>query len=167
MDQQEFMFLIPGVIYGIAIFDLLSIIRSNKIYWESLLWVLLLFFCIVSILFNLFPKLEAITSNIRIYTLFLFSPILFAHSCFLLTPKEENSDLKHQFHQNRKAFFLSASGVITVGLILNYIGIKSSMIYLNIIGLSLFLLNVFIDKLPLRLAAAVFLLVWIILNYMK
>ena len=34
MQKQEFFLLIPAIIYGVALIDLLKVFGNNKIYWE-------------------------------------------------------------------------------------------------------------------------------------
>lgn len=167
MDKQEFLFLIPGIIYGTAIFDLLSISRAKKLYWESVLWVILLFFSVIVILFSLYENLDNIISSIFNYTIFLAAPILFAQSCYLLSSGDKKVDLKNLFISNRKKFFLAVSGLVLVNLILSYLGMNQTNPIFSFIGLTLFVLNVFFDKIYLRLLAAGFLVCWILSYYLK
>jgi len=117
VDKDEFLFLIPGVLYGIAVFDLLSLVRNKKTYWESILWACLLFFTLVGLLFQLYDDLVPITSNIFYYTIFLISPIFFVQCCYLIAPADPEADVKTVFDKNRKSFFLSLPGVVFINAI--------------------------------------------------
>ena len=127
MEKQEFLFLIPGIIYGSAIFDLLSIGRAKKLYWESVLWVILLFFSVVVILFSLYEDLNNITSSVIDYSIFLASPILFAQASFLLSSGDKEVDLKDYFLINRKKFFLVTCSLKVVNMIISYLGINQAL----------------------------------------
>ncbi len=166
MEKQEFLFLIPGIIYGSAIFDLLSIGRAKKLYWESVLWVILLFFSVVVILFSLYEDLNIITSSIINYSIFLASPILFAQACFLLSSADKEADLKVYFLNNRKKFFIVMFSLEVVNIMISYLGINQAIPIISLVGLALLLLNVFFDKIYLRLLVAGFLGFWIIVYYL-
>lgn len=167
MDKEEFLFLIPGVLYGIAVFDLLSLVRNKKIYWESILWAALLFFTLVGMLFNLYDDLVLITSNILYYTIFLFSPIFFVQCCYLIAPSDPKADMKSGFEENRKYFFLSLGGVVLINTIVHLIAAQREHWIHTIIFLAVFGINAFFNKIYLRMIAAVSLIVLVIIGYLR
>ncbi|MBD79494.1 MAG: hypothetical protein CL840_11305 [Crocinitomicaceae bacterium] len=167
MDKEEFLFLIPGVLYGIAVFDLLSLVRNKKTYWESILWAMLLFFALIAIMFNLYEDLVTITSNIYYYTLFIFSPILFVQCCYLISPTDVEDDMKEVFTTNRKTFFMSLTGVIAVNLLIHVLVTNKTNYVQSLFFILIFGLSAFYDKVYLRLVAAAAIGFVIVATYIK
>ena len=63
MDKQEFLLLIPGIIYGVAIADLLKIVRHKVNYWEVVFWGVLLLTTIINHWMELYKKLDAMVEH--------------------------------------------------------------------------------------------------------
>ena len=38
MEKQEFFLLLPAIVYGVAIIDLLKVFSHEKNYWEMVAW---------------------------------------------------------------------------------------------------------------------------------
>ena len=57
MEKQEFLLLIPAIIYGVAIVDLLKIFQHKIRYWELIAWGLLLMVLVINIWIELYQKL--------------------------------------------------------------------------------------------------------------
>ncbi len=60
MDKQEFLPLIPGIVYGVAIVNLLKIVQHKVNYWEEVFWGVLLLTTIINHWMELYKKLEKI-----------------------------------------------------------------------------------------------------------
>ena len=83
MSKSEFILLIPGIIYGVAMVDLLKIFRHSKRYWESVAWGIAMFLNLIVSWYELYDKLEIISSNIALSLI----------SLLLLTGKESSNSL--------------------------------------------------------------------------
>lgn len=165
MDKEEFLFLIPGVLYGIAVFDLLSLIRNKKPYWESQLWAGLLFFTLIAILFNLYEDLTSVTSSILYYTLYLFSPIFFVQACYLITPKEDHDDMKEHFIKKRKLFFGSLTGLVFINFLIHILITDKVNLVQSAVFVALFGINIFVDKVYVRMISVLALVAVVIKTY--
>lgn len=165
MSKDEFLFLIPGVIYGMVVFDLISLLRSKKYYWESLFWGALMFFELLTIVYHLFDDLVLLTSNLGYYTLFIFSPLLFVQGSFSLTPKDENENMELRFSQKRQAFFGSLTGVLVVNFIIRFFITGHMEPIQHATLLILIGLNVIFDKMYLRLFTGVLVGITVIYDY--
>ncbi len=150
MDREEFFFLIPGVLYGIALFDLLSVFRAKKYYWESIAWAVILFVSLVSTLFDLFPKLTAISENFWVYIIFLLSPLLFVHSCYVIASQDSELGQKERFLTYRKAFFGSLSGFVLINILVQLLVINDHRLVFRLVILALFIPHLFVDNVRIR-----------------
>lgn len=151
--------------FGMAVFDLISLLRSKKYYWESLLWGVLMFFSLLSIVYRLFDDLILLTSNLGYYTLFIFSPLFFVQASYSLTPKNENDNMNDLFHSNRKAFFGSVSGVLLINFIIQYFITHRVEPIQHVLLVLLIASNMFFNKLYLRIVASGMVCFSILLDY--
>lgn len=120
MSKSEFIILIPGIIYGVAMVDLLKIFRHSKRYWESVAWGVAMFLNLIVSWFDLYDKVEVISSNISLFTAYIISPLLFAQAVFVLTPEEEHTDTKAYFLKTQHLFFILILSYIIVNMGLSY-----------------------------------------------
>ncbi len=120
MSKSEFILLIPGIIYGVAMVDLLKIFRHSNRYWESVAWGIAMFLNLIVSWFGLYDKLEIISSNIALFTAYIISPLLFAQAVFVLTPEEEHTDTKVYFLKAQHLFFILIFSYILVNMGLSY-----------------------------------------------
>jgi hypothetical protein len=114
MNKSEFILLIPGIIYGVALVDLLKIFRHKNTYWEVTGWGVIMIINLIVSWFSLYDKLEVISGNILLFTVYLVSPLLFAQAVFVLTPEEEDTDTKAYFMKTNRLFFILLLGLIVV-----------------------------------------------------
>ena len=72
MDKLEFLLIIPAIIYGVAIVDLLKIFNHKKNYFELVGWGI---FCLVAIVISwseVYNKADIIVKdNFSFYVLFI------------------------------------------------------------------------------------------------
>ena len=121
MDKQEFLLLIPAIIYGVAIVDLLKIVQHKVNYWEVVFWGILLLITIINHWVNLYQKLEfMVDSNINFY-LVIGQSIVYAQAANVITPGVEDKDTKAYFFKIRKMFFLIIAGSILINLLLQFV----------------------------------------------
>ena len=117
MEKQEFFLLIPAIIYGVALIDLLKIFGDSKIYWELLAWGCLLMINIIVIWLELWAKLELVATDKWFFILIIIQAILFAQIAAVITPEEKHIDTKTYFFSIRKVFFLLMSATIVFNLL--------------------------------------------------
>ncbi|UTW62420.1 hypothetical protein KFE98_20840 [bacterium SCSIO 12741] len=155
MDREEFFFLIPGVLYGIALFDLLSVFRAKKYYWESLAWALILFVSLVGNLFDLYPKLTAISQNLWVYLIYLLSPLMFVHACYVIASQDDKLEQKDRFITYRKSFFGALAGFILINILAQLFVVNDNRLIFRLIVLAFFVPHLFIDQVKLRAVSLV------------
>lgn len=102
MSKTEFLILIPGVLYGIGLADLLKL-SFKKYYFEAYLWGLIMLMVLVLHWFDLFENIGSITDHRGKFLLSLVVPLLYTTTCYNLTPDDES---KVYFMDNRKKLFL-------------------------------------------------------------
>ena len=112
MAKQEFFLLIPAIIYGVALIDLLKVFGNNKIYWELLAWGSMLMVDIIVIWLELWAKLNLVATDKWFFILVIIQAILFAQIAAVITPEEKDIDTKIYFHSIRKLFFSLISATI-------------------------------------------------------
>ena len=76
MDRQEFFLLIPAILYGVSIVDLLKIFTHKKNYIEMVGWGLFMMLAVIYTWIDLFNKLPIVTSNNLNYFLIIIQAIL-------------------------------------------------------------------------------------------
>ena len=120
MDKQEFFLLIPAIIYGVAIVDLLKIFSHKNNYVEMVGWGL---YVMMGVIFNwieLYNRLGILsTSNISFFII-IGHAILYARLASLITPEEKDSDTKAYFMQVRKTFFWLISVTTAYGIAIRH-----------------------------------------------
>jgi hypothetical protein len=120
MSKSEFILLIPGIIYGVAMVDLLKIFRHSNRYWESVAWGIAMFLNLIVSWFGLYDKLEVISSNIALFTAYIISPLIFAQAVFVLTPEEEHSDTRAYFIKAQPLFYILILSYVVMNIILSF-----------------------------------------------
>ena len=152
MSKPEFILLIPGIVYGVALVDLLKIFRHKQTYWEVVGWGIALFFNLIVSWFGLYDKLEIISSNIVYFTVYLISPLLFAQSVFVLTPEEADTDTRKYFFANQRTFFIIYTCFMVSNAILALF-IEENVIFQYMRGIAFlpFILVIFWPKKILRI----------------
>lgn len=105
MDKQEFYLLIPGIIYGVAIVDLLKVFEHRKNYWEMITWGIAIMLGICYSWILLYSKLDKIASDKLFFLLVIAQAILAAQIARTLTPELKDEDTKAYFFEKRKIFF--------------------------------------------------------------
>jgi hypothetical protein len=156
MERQEFFLLMPAIIYGVALIDLLKVFGNNKIYWELLAWGSMLMVNIVIVWLELWSKLDMVATNKWFFILTIFQAILLAQIAGVITPEEKDIDTKVYFFSIRKVFFL----LISATIIVNFIG--QEFFYDDhrpwLIRISVLILGLacaFIDKIWIRITSLV------------
>ena len=129
MEKQEFLLLIPAIIYGVAIVDLLKIFNHKKNYIEMLGWG---FYVMIGLIFTwieLFNKLETVTGDNISFFLIIFQAVLFARAAALITPEANHSDTKEYFMEIRKRFFWLLSVIALYGIMMRYFAYEEEAVH--------------------------------------
>jgi hypothetical protein len=150
MSKSEFILLIPGILYGVALIDLLKVTRHGKRYWETIVWAILLFLVVISDWFKLYNFVDLISNDIFLFTLYIVSPLIFVQTCFILTPEEEDEDMKAYFLKHKKVFFLSIVAYMLSKIAIQQYVLDDGKLLFRIVGISLFIVSAFIDKIWVR-----------------
>ena len=150
MDKGEFLLLIPGLIYGVGLVDLLKIFRSG-IYWEISVMAVFLFVNLIINWFLFFERLQIVSDDIAVFTLTMISPMLFTRACVVLTPEYEVEDTKHYFEGIRKIFFLLLGSQTVVNIIIEQVVHDDGFNFIRILGAIILFLCAYYDKLWLRI----------------
>ena len=120
MDKLEFLLIIPAIIYGVAIVDLLKIFNHKKSYFELVGWGIFLLLAIVISWSEIFDKAESIVrSNVSFYVLILQS-IIAARIAAVITPEERHINTKKYFMDIKRSFFLLLALSAFVNLLSQY-----------------------------------------------
>jgi len=106
MEKQEFLLLIPAVVFGVAIVDLLKLFSHKKSYFELVGWGIFLMLSIVSTWMRLFEKLDVVSSSNLLFLLIIAQAMLFARAANIITPEEKHEDTKAYFFSILKPFFI-------------------------------------------------------------
>lgn len=120
MDKQEFFLLIPAIIYGVAIVDLLKIFSHRRNYLELVGWGIFVMMAVIFSWIELYNKLGLITSDNISFFFIIIQAIIFAKIAALITPEEKDIDTKEYFFNVRKLFFLLLSAMAVYGIIMQY-----------------------------------------------
>lgn len=159
MDKQEFLLLIPGIIYGVAIVDLLKIIQHRVNYWEIVLWGVLLMVTIIRHWMELYQKLEFLVDNNLNFFLIIGQAVIYAQAANVITPENLDSDTKAYFFKVRKTFFLIILVSLVFNVLLEFIVFEDHELWLRITGLPIVLACAYINKIWLRAAVGVYIFI--------
>jgi hypothetical protein len=120
MDKQEFFLLIPAIIYGVAIVDLLKIFSHKKNYIEMVGWGLFVMMAVIFSWIELYDKLAVITGNNINFFFTIFHSIIFAKAAAIITPEEKDVNTKEYYFNVRKSFFLLLTAMTIYGMLMQY-----------------------------------------------
>lgn len=120
MAKQEFLLLIPAIIFGVAIVDLLKLFSHKKTYFELMGWGIFLLMAIINLWINLYEKLDVITSGNLMFLLIIVQAMLYARAANIITPEEKDVDTKKYFLSNYKSFFYLLVAISIVNSLLRY-----------------------------------------------
>ena len=118
MSKSEFLLLIPGIIYGVGVVDLIKV-TFQKHYWEIYLWAIILFLVFILQWYSLYNAIDQIGESKLSFTLMMVTPLVFTRGCYILTPTE-SAETKTYFIQYRRAFFINLVFMILANGISQY-----------------------------------------------
>ena len=165
MEKQEFLLLIPAIIYGVAIVDLLKIFNHKKNYIEMLGWGI---YVMIGVIFNwtiLFNKLELITVGNASFFLIIIQAVLFSRAAAIITPEQKDVDTKGYFMEIRVKFFWLISFIVIYGMLMRYFIYDDQTIYwLRPIAIALYLSAAYSNKYWLRMSIMIAALILVLVR---
>ena len=165
MNLTIYMSVIPGIVYGMALVELIRIYRHKSSYWETNLLGVFLFIAIITNRYQLFPVVDEMFGNMVIFTLYMLSPMVFLQACYMLTPDGDEEDAKVHFDRRRKAFFLCLTLFVAGNVLIETFFEPQGMLVLRIIGIGLFAGNILLNSIKLRVVTYLFTLLGLITAY--
>ena len=120
MEKQEFLLLIPAIIFGVAIVDLLKLFSHKKTYFELVGWGVFLMLAIIAVWMQLFEKLEVVSSSNLLFLLIIGQAMLYARAANVITPEEKHVDTKAYFFSIQKSFFLLFVVIAIFNMLMQY-----------------------------------------------
>lgn len=153
MDKQEFFLLIPAIIYGVAIVDLLKIFNHRKNYIEMMGWGIYMMLAVIYTWTQLYAKLDLITDSPTNFFLFIVQAIIMAKLANIITPEEKDHDTKQYFFNIRRTFFILASISTVYNSLLSFFIFEDRIPFLlRGLGITFFLIAAFSNNFWLRIA---------------
>ena len=156
MEKQEFFLLMPAIIYGVALVDLLKVFKSRKTYWEVVAWGSVFMVYIIIIWLELWAKLDLVATNKWFFILMILKAILLAQIAGVITPEEKNTNTKNYFLSVIVQIFLMVTALLIFNILLQeffYNDYRPWSIRIAILVLSLSC--VFFNKSWIRIATLV------------
>ena len=118
MEKQEFFLLLPAIIYGVALVDLLKVFKGRKTYWEVVAWGSVFMVYIVIIWLELWAKLDIVATDKWFFILTILKAILLAQIAGIITPEAKDTNTKNYFLSVRVQFFLMVSALVMFNIFL-------------------------------------------------
>ena len=159
MDKQEFLLLIPAIIYGVAIVDLLKIFSHKKNYIEMMGWGLFVMIGTIFTWIELFNKLEKLTGDNISFFLIIFQAVLFARAAALITPEVSDTDTKAYFMEIRKRFFLLLGIIAAYGMMMRHFVYDDNVVlWLRPLLIVIYIITAFSNNFWVRIGALILIL---------
>jgi hypothetical protein len=148
--------LIPAIIYGVAIVDLLKIFSHRKNYFEMVGWGIFVLLVVVFSWMELYHKLESVTGNNLNFFLIIAQSILFSQAAALITPEQDIIDTKAYFFEKRKNFFFVLIAISLLGFVMQYLVFDDQKpSWIRPLAITFFLIGAYSNKTWLRTAVLV------------
>lgn len=153
MSQVEFLMVFHGVIFSMAIVDLVSHTRDifTKSYWEYIIWAIALFEIGAMSWYNTFDKMEAVAYNYGHFLVMMLPVIFYFLTIRIFTPSKDEG-YKEYFLKNTKPFIGMLFLFSLSGFFSDYIlGVEPHFLWMRIV-VTLFLIPAyFINNSVVRL----------------
>lgn len=149
MDPKTLL-LIPGVIYGVGLADLLKAFKP-KVYWEITSMAILLILTLTVNWFLFSERLSVVGENLGLFALTLVTPLLFTRACNVLTPDPGTRDTREHYMKVLKPFFLLLTAHTTVMVIIQILVHDDGFNLMRFIGIPFLLVCAFYHKLWVRI----------------
>ncbi len=147
MDKQEFFLIIPGVIYGVAIVDLLKVVAHKNNYFEVVGWGTVYLLGIVNLWVDLYKKLDAITQSNLSFLLIIIQAVIYSRGAHIITPEEKDVNTKEYFLETKKEFFTILILAVSCNILIQeVVKADNTPLWSRLLGLVVFSSLIFIDK---------------------
>lgn len=164
MEKQEFLLLIPAIIFGVAIVDLLKLFGHKKTYFELVGWGVFLMLAIIAVWMRLFEKLEVVSSSNLLFLLIIGQAMFYARAANIITPEEKHEDTKAYFFSIQKSFFLLLAVIAIFNMLMQYFVYNDHQSeWVRPLGIALSLICAFSKNVWVRSSIMVFYLVMAVL----
>ena len=159
MEKQEFLLLIPAIVFGVAIVDLLKLFSHKKSYFELVGWGVFLMLSIVSTWMRLFEKLDVVSSSNLLFILIIAQAMLYARAANIITPEEKHVDTKAYFFSIIKPFFILFAVIAFFNMLMQYFVFDDHQSgWIRPAGIVLALICAYVDKVWVRTTIMAFFL---------
>ena len=111
MSKEEFLLIIPAVVFGIAVVDLNKIFKHKKGYYELIGWGLYLLLAICWLWYETYEKLGTFVDQKWGYFLLIIQAVLYSRAAAIITPEEKDIDTKNYYMAIKKPFFLILASI--------------------------------------------------------
>lgn len=160
MEKQEFFLLIPAIIYGVAIVDLLKVFGHKKNYFELVGWGI---FCMVAVVFSwteLYDRLDEVVEAKSNFYVLIVQAIIIARIATIITPEEKHVDTKKYFYSIYKKFFLFLALSAFINMLSQYfIYNDNSPLWIRPLLISLMLVCAYNNKVWIRTTVLTFVMI--------
>lgn len=153
MSQVEFLMVFHGVIFSMAIVDLVSHTREifTKSYWEYIIWAISLFEIGAMSWYTTFDKVDAVAYNYGHYLVMMLPVIFYFVTIRIFTPPD-GDDYKEHFLKVRKPFIGMLFLFSIAGFFSDYIlGVEPHYTWMRVAITALLIPAYFINKSWVRL----------------
>lgn len=165
MEKQEFLLLIPAIVFGVAIVDLLKLFSHKKTYFELVGWGIFLMLAIIAVWMRLFEKLEVVSSSNLLFLLIIGQAMMYARAANIITPEEKHLDTKAYFFSIQKSFFILFAVIAFFNLLMQYFVYNDHQSeWVRPVGIVLALVCAFAKSVWVRSAIMVFYLLMAVLS---
>ena len=152
MDDPKTLLLIPGVIYGVGLADLLKAFRP-KIYWEITAMAVILILTLILNWFLFSSRLSVLSENLGLFALTLITPMIYTRACNVLTPEPGTQDTREHYFSVLKPFFLLLAFHTTINVIIESVIQEDTFNLLRLIAIPLLFICAFYHRIWIRLVA--------------
>ena len=156
MDDPKTLLLIPGVIYGVGLADLLKAFKP-KIYWEITAMAIILILTLIINWFLYSSRLSVLSENLGLFALTLITPMIYTRACNVLTPDPGKQDTRQHYFDVLKPFFLLLAFHTLVNVIIQSVIQQDSFNVLRFIAIPILLICAFYHRIWIRIVVMVML----------
>jgi hypothetical protein len=158
MDKQEYLLLIPAIVFGVAIVDLLKIFSHKKGYYELIGWGVYLLVAICWLWYETFDKLDTVIVAKAGYFMIIVQAILYYSAASILSPEEKDVDTKLYFMSIKKSFFLLLTLIALTLIFMQFVVYNDEhIVWIRFVAIALFLGCAFVENAWLRNGVLIFL----------
>ena len=157
MDDPKTLLLIPGVIYGVGLAELIKAFRP-KVYWEISVMASIMILTLIINWFLFSSRLSVVSENLGLFALTLITPMLFTRACSILSPDAGTQDTRAHYLEKIKPFFLLLAIHTSVNVIIQLLIQDDGFNILRYVIIPFLFASAFVHRLWLRIITMVIIL---------